>query len=188
MVSRKYTSDYRLENVTDKKGRLVTVPVYRGDVFSFERPEDEMKKIKKVFAVSMVLQVVLFLIPLFLNSQSARTIYVSLPYLAMAFPLLGEVDAVFTFLFLKKDVKRSEKDKVTEKLVSWVFLVLLFGIFSTLGHIVHWMLDGETVADAIHLVITIVIVALGYSLFSRRKLLSMKRTGSTKMPESYYEN
>ncbi|MBQ0071947.1 MAG: hypothetical protein KBS81_08895 [Spirochaetales bacterium] len=188
MVSRKYASDYRLENVTDKKGRLVTVPVYRGDTFSFERPEDEMKRIKSTFVAFLVLQIVLFFIPLFLNSQSARTIYVSLPYLAMAFPLLGEADAVSTFWTLKKDVRRSEKDKVTEKLVSWVFLTMLFGSFSTLGHIVHWVLDGETVTDAIHLVVTILIVALGYSLFSKRKLLSMRKTGSTKMPESYYEN
>lgn len=38
MVSRKYAGDYRLENVKDKNGKLVTKAVYRGEIFGFVRP------------------------------------------------------------------------------------------------------------------------------------------------------
>ena len=49
MVSRKYASDYRLENIEGKNGKIVTKPVYRGDLFGFLKPTEEIKRLKTIF-------------------------------------------------------------------------------------------------------------------------------------------
>ena len=41
MVSRRYVGDYRLENVKDKNGKLVTKPVYKGKYYVFEKSAEE---------------------------------------------------------------------------------------------------------------------------------------------------
>ena len=46
VVSRKYVGDYRLENVPDRRGKLKTVPVYRGLLFRFKAEESKVKAAK----------------------------------------------------------------------------------------------------------------------------------------------
>lgn len=182
MVSRKYASDYRLENVKDKKGKIVTKPVYRGELYSFSKSKKEIKKLKKIFIISLILEWFIFLLSLFLNTRVGRAMYVVLPFLGVAFPLLGETDTIWAFLSSKGPMIRSEKDKITEKMVSWIFTAFLLFIFSFVGHIIFWIRNGETITDAIFLVLTVLEIALSWNLFSKRKDLEMVKTGTTKLP------
>ena len=83
----------------------------------------------------------------------------------------------------KSEYIRSEKDKITEKLISYVFVSFFFSLCSLLGHIVSWIMSGESILDAILLVLTLLLVALSYSLFAKRKDLAMKVVGVAKLPE-----
>jgi hypothetical protein len=47
VVSRKYVGDYRLENVPDRRGKLKTVPVYRGPLFRFKAQEKRLAVAKR---------------------------------------------------------------------------------------------------------------------------------------------
>ncbi|MGN1163865.1 MAG: hypothetical protein ACI4S4_03560, partial [Candidatus Ornithospirochaeta sp.] len=114
MVSGKYASDYRLENVEGRNGKIVTKPVYRGDLFSFSRTNEEVRRTKVIFAVSTVAEWIFFFVSILLNTRAGRAMYVSLPFLAVAFPLLGQSDAVWTLVSSKESVIRSVKDKITE--------------------------------------------------------------------------
>ena len=183
MVSRKYASDYRLENIETKGGKIVTKPVYRGDLFGFSKPEAEVKRLKVIFIVSTIIEWILFFTSLLLNTRSGRVMYVSLPFLALAFPLLGQSDAVWTFVSSRDGVTRMVKDKITEKLVSWVFMVLFFSLCSIIGHIIFWVRNGESLVDAVHLVLTILVSASSWNLFIKRKDLAMKKAGTTVLPE-----
>ena len=183
MVSRKYASDYRLENVEDKKGRIITKSIYRGDLYGFSKPEKEIGKLKKVYAVSTLMEWVLYFASLLMNTESGRTMYVSLPFLVIAFPLLGQSDAVWTFISSRKDVIRSVKDKITEKMISWVFMVFFFSLSSFVGHIIFWIRNGEGVKDAIFLVLTLLVLGLSWNLFLQRRGLSMEKSGTTVLPE-----
>lgn len=183
MVSRKYASDYRLENIKTKSGKIVTKPVYRGDLFGFSKPKAEVKKLKYIFLISTIIEWLLFLASLLINTRSGRAMYVSLPFLALAFPLLGQSDAVWTFVSAKDGVTRMVKDKITEKLISWIFMVLFFSVCSAIGHIVFWVRNGESVIDVVFLILTILIIASSWNLFIKRKDLEMKKTGTTVLPE-----
>lgn len=183
VVSGKYASDYRLENIEGKNGKIVTKPVYRGDLFSFSKTEDEVKKVKVIFAVSTLVEWILFFVSIILNTRAGRAMYVSLPFLALAFPLLGQSDGVWTLLTAKDKVIRSVKDKITEKMVTWIFLVFFFSICSFIGHLVFWVRNGEGVMDVVFLILTLLILAASWNLFLKRKDLEMKKTGTTVLPE-----
>lgn len=184
MVSKKYVSDFRLENVEDRKGRVVTKPVYRGDYYGFGEDKEKIAELKKQFALLTSLQVVLYLLALVLNMPSGRIAYVSLPFLAVAFPLLGQADAVYAFCRSGEKMTRMERDKISENLVSWMFVVLCLAVSSAVGHVVYWVQYGETVKDAIFLVITILVLAFSYTLFSKRAQLKMVKVGTAKVEES----
>ena len=183
LVSRKYASDYRLENVEGKNGKIVTKPVYRGDLFGFSKSKEEVKRLKVILIVTTIIEWCFYFSSVLINTRAGRTMYVSLPFLAVAFPLLGQSDAVWTFASTKGDATRMVKDKITEKLISWIFMVLFFSFCSIIGHIVFWIRNGETVIDAVFLVLTVLLVFLSWNLFKKRKDLEMKKTGTTVLPE-----
>ena len=90
MVSRKYASDYRLENVEGKNGKIVTKPVYRGDLFGFSKSKEEVKRLKVIFIATTIIEWCLYFSSVLINTRAGRALYVSLPFLAVAFPLLGQ--------------------------------------------------------------------------------------------------
>ncbi len=187
MVSRKYAGDYRLENVRNKNGKLVTKAVYRGEIFGFERPEEEVRRTRRIFLVSTVCEWVFLIAFLFINSDKGRVMYVSLPMIAAAFPLLGQSDTVGLLYRKSGEYKREEKDRVTERLVSYLFISFFFALCSAVGHTVAWIRNGESTADAVHLVLTVLFVFTAWNLFSKREALRMKSTGTTVLPETENE-
>ncbi len=184
MISRKYVGDYRLENVENSKGRLVTRPVYRGDIFSFEKSGEEIVKTRRMFIRSTVLEWVILIFCLLINSSKGRMMYVSLPLIAVAFPLLYQSDAAALLMKRGGEYKREEKDKVTEKMVSAVFISFFLSLCSSVGHIAAWVMNGESTEDAILLSLTFAIVFISWSLFRKRGDLAMRKTGTTVLPET----
>ncbi len=187
MVSRKYAGDYRLENVKDKNGKLVTKAVYRGEIFGFERPEEEMRRSRRIFLVSTICEWVFLIAFLFINSDKGRVLYVSLPMIAAAFPLLGQSDTVGLLYRKSGEYKRQEKDRITERLVSYVFISFFLALCSAVGHVAAWIRKGESTADAVQLVLTVLFVFTSWNLFSKREGLKMKGTGTTVLPETEEE-
>ena len=94
MVSGKYAGDYRLENVKNRNGKTVTKAVYRGEIFGFEKAGDDLKRTRRIFLISTVCEWIFLIAFLLINSDKGRVMYVSLPLIAVAFPLLGQSDIV----------------------------------------------------------------------------------------------
>lgn len=186
MVSRRYVGDYRLENVADRKGRTVTRPVYRGDIFNFEKSDEEMIKTKRLLFRTTIMEWMAYIFALLNNSDKGRVMYVSLPLIAVAFPLLGQ-SSIIHLIRAGGEYKREEKDRITERLVSYSFISLFFALCSFACHVGAWIKSGESVEDAVVLSLTAALIALSYSVFSKRKDLSMKKTGSTVLPETEEE-
>ena len=174
MVSRKYRDDYRLENVKRKDGRVVTTVVYKGELFVFKKAGEELKKIKRIFILTTVIEWVVFFLSLFLNTDKGRVVYISLPLIAIAFPLLGQSDVLLLLLKDKKGYTRLEKDRITERLVSFIFISFFFSLCSLIGHIVHWIKYTESIEEAILLILTVLLTFLSFNLFLKRKDLEMK--------------
>ncbi len=178
MVSRKYVQDYRLENVENKKGKIATRAVYKGDLFDWEKSEEDVVSLKRMILRTTVLEWLVFILALVINCTKIRVMYVSLPLLAFAFPLLGQsrVVAIF-FKKVERGYKREEKDLITSRLVSYVFISLFFLLCSASAHIVAWIREGESVEDALLLSLTVALLFMALSIFKKRKDLEMKKIG-----------
>ncbi len=184
MVSRKYVGDYRLENVVTESGKTVTRPVYRGDIFNFVKSEADMLKLKGMIIRTTVIEWLVFLLALLINSDKGRVMYVSLPLIAVSFPLLGQSRSVLLLMKKKGDYRREEKDRISERLVSCVFMTLFFSFCSALGHAAAWLKYGESTEDAVLLSLTAAITAFSFSLFRKRGGLEMEKTGTAGLPET----
>lgn len=187
MVSRKYVNDYRLENVQTENGRIVTKPVYRGDLFDFEKSVEEVVKLKRLILRTTVIEWLVLILALLINSDKGRVMYVSLPLIAVAFPLLGQSRIITLFFKGGEGYKREEKDRISERLVTYFFITLFFSLCSALGHVVAWVMNGESTEDAVLLSLTVALVASSFSLFRKRGDLGMRKTGSAKLPETEEE-
>ncbi len=179
MVNKKYADDYRLENIETENGKIVTKPVYRGELFDFDKNDEEKLALKKTFLRTVVIGWVVYFLCLLVNCDKSRAAFVSLPLIAAAFPLLGETSSVALMLRGREGYKREEKDRISMKLVSYIFMTIFFSLASALSHVILWIKNGESTEDAVLLSLTVALLFSSFTLFRKRKDLEMKTVGST---------
>lgn len=190
MVSSKYASDYRLENVVNPKtGKLVTKAVYRGDWFKFLKPAELVKKRKVLFTLLTFAVTALFIAALLLTGVSERNedvkalnqLYVFLPFVGMVFPIYYLCGAAFRLWRATDKVTRSNKDKICNRFASCSVILMGLAGASLIGHIVSWALNGETGSDRILLAITIGVIVCAAVMFVFRGDLSMVKCGTARI-------
>ena len=190
MVSTKYTSDYRLENVVNPRtGKLVTKAVYRGDWFCFEKPAELVRKRKILYTVLVGLIAAAFVAALLLtgiternqNMKAIEQYYVIIPFMALIFPIFFMGAAAVRMWRATDKVTREHRDKIIERFtVTGISAAVLSGI-SLIGHIVSWAINGETATDLIFLGITGIIRAASILIFAYRRDLSMVQCGTARI-------
>jgi len=185
MVTRKYTSDYRLENSVDpKSGRLVTRPVYRGDWYGFLEPPETVARTRKTYLVCTGAAALAFLAALSLNAPATRVLYVLLPFALLLFPVYYAAAGCRRLVTAGERMTREHRDKIYDRLCSATLFLMIFSGASALGHAVMWALRGESVRDAIFLALTLVIFAAGLVMFRARRLLRLEKTGTAREDEA----
>lgn len=190
MVTSKYSSDYRLENVVDpRSGKLVTKAVYRGDWFRFSKPAELVKKRGILFTVLTCLIAALFVTALMLtgvkernyNVKALEQIYVLLPFVGMIFPIYYLAAATWRFWRAKEKVTRSHKDRIVGRYTAASAATAILAAMSLIGHIVSWALNGETATDLVLLAITAAVIAAAAVIFAKRNDLSMEKCGTARI-------
>ena len=180
MVSGKYAADYRLENeLNPRTGKLRTVPVYRGALFSFVRDEKTVAKMRLLYPLLTGLCVLVYFGLLMTNTRAGHTAYVMLPLAPLCFPLLYAMAGCWRLLTAKAQVTREHKDKLVNRLAATSACMMGFSGASVIGHIVYWCLYGEERGDLLLLVGAALIFACGLVMFLNRKNLEMTQTGTT---------
>lgn len=176
MVSRKYTGDYRLENITTASGKIKTVPVYRGDLFSFVADEAVIRRAKLLFPLSSLLIALLFIAVLLLNAPCGHIYYVMVPFAAMIFPVFFSLAAARRLLTAKDKVTREHRDKLVNRYISTSLFLMVFSGLSTIGHIVYCFSASPAVKDIVSLVCAAMICALSIGMFIYKKHLKMEKS------------
>ena len=180
MISGKYNADYRLENELDPRtGKLRTVPVYHGPLFSFVREGKTVANMRRLYPILTGAACLVYFALLTTNTAAGRTAYVLLPFAALCFPLLYAAMGCYRLITAKGQVTREHKDKIQNRLAGASACIMGFSGASIVGHIVYWCLNGETAGDLLLLVGALVIFGCGLSMFLLRKNLEMTQTGST---------
>ena len=78
-MTRKYTQDYRLDNIVTPSGKLKTVPVYTGLWYEFEADAETVRRAKVRYLVLTVGAVLSLLWLLVFTNHMDRGWYVSMP-------------------------------------------------------------------------------------------------------------
>ena len=175
MVSRKYTGDYRLENVTTPSGKTKTVPVYRGEWFTFVADEADIKRIRVLYPVFSAVIAALFILVLLLNAPSGHIYYVMAPFAAMIFPVFFALAAARRLLTYKEKVTREHRDKIVNRYISVSLFLMVFSALSTIGHIVYCIKYAPGIRDFVSLGCAAVICTLAVWMFVNRNRLRMQK-------------
>lgn len=190
MVSTKYTSDYRLENVVDPRtGKLVTKAVYRGDWFCFEKPAALVRQRKILFTILVGLLAAAFIGALLLTGINERNqdviaieqYYVIIPFVGLMFPIFFMGTAAVRMWRATDKVTREHRDKIGDRFAATGISAAILSGVSAIGHIVSWAINGETVTDMIFLGITLMILAASLAIFCLRRDLSMVQCGTARI-------
>ena len=201
LVTTKYASDYRLENVVDPRtGKLVTKAVYRGDWFRFSESAALIKRRRILFSVLYGLIVALFIGALLLTGiRERRTdvialeqFYVMVPFAAMVFPVFYMGTALIRLWRAKDKVTREHRDRILNRFAATGIITAVLAGGSLIGHIVSWVLNGEMARDIVLLVFTAAIIGAAVTIFVRRVDFRMEQCGTARIaypdenPEDVY--
>lgn len=190
MISSKYASDYRLENVADPKtGKLKTKAVYRGDWFRFEKPAELVKKRKILFTALTAVVIAAFAAALMLTGGAERNrdvkaleqIYVLLPFVGLLFPIYYLIGATVRMWSAREKVTRADKDRIEGRFTGAAVAAIVLAGVSLAGHIVSWALNGETKSDIVLLILTAAVIAAGVVMLVFRKDLAMEKCGTARI-------
>lgn len=168
MVSRKYTSDYRLEDTLDPKtGRMATRSVYQGQWFCFRADAAAVRRAARAYVALTALCAVLFLVPLLLDPPGMRAAYAAVPFVALAFPIFYLAAGCKRLLEAKERVTREHKDKIVERLRGASVSACALSGVSLVGLVVSWCLHGFAAIDLMCALAAALIVAVNLVMLLR---------------------
>lgn len=174
MVSKKYITDYSLNYVPDKKGKLRATAVYQGKYYTFEKDKQVVKK-AKVFLTTMLLSsTVLYVIPLLLEEVCTKKFYVLAPYALMVFPLFFAFCGLEKVITAKDQVTREHKDKAQPRLKGTTFLSMVLAFLSLVGQVVFAVKEKITFKNIVVFVCTLMCLICLFATFKRCKDVAMK--------------
>ena len=166
MATRKYVSDYRLEQHVTPDGKVESVSVYQGACFTFVQPAERIRWLRKFLLSSCLLTLALLLPMLLDNTRLGRTIYVVLPAVSTLVPLylllagarrLGASEVPFT---------REHRDKTDNRIRGASVALTVCLAISCLGSVIHFVIKGVA-ANEIFCVVCL-FLALAVSIYMLR--------------------
>jgi len=137
MASKKYLKEYDLVESEDEKGRLKKIVVYRGDYFTLNLDESQIRGMKWNFILIFFVLLGLHVGGGFVSNLSMYKIYVALPYTAAFFPLLYLATGVFRLPSQKRPYRREEIGLSYDRIISTSRLYLIFMAIGLLGGIIY---------------------------------------------------
>lgn len=162
MVSRKYTTDYRIDDFVDPKtGKVATRTEYIGTYYRFRAPEGHVAKARRYYGLLCAVTAVLFAVPMFLDASVLRAFYAALPFAALTIPMAYLV-AGLQRLYAAKDQKvtREHRDKTAPRLRGCGISICALAGASLIGMIVSACLHGAGGADWVSMACAAAMIAL----------------------------
>lgn len=173
VVSRKYVGDYRLENVPDRRGKLKTVPVYRGPLFRFKAEESKVKAAKRRCLLLTFLETAALLITMILHSEMLSRIYVVMPLVLCILPTVLLWMGLYNLFTAGETVPRDRCDRIHNRFAGWSVVLLVLSAFSMIGQITAYI-GSSTAEDLPVTICTVVIMFCAAFLFGGKKDLLME--------------
>ena len=173
MVSKKYVGDYRLENVPDRKGKLKTVPVYRGPLFRFTTEEAALKKAKKRFLLLTILLTAAVLATMLLHADILSRIFVVMPLALSILPTVLLWSGIYHLFTAVDPVPRDKSDRIHNRFAAWSVVLLALAALSLIGQIAAYF-SGAGSGNIPITVCTVVIIVCACLVFGGKQAIAME--------------
>ena len=166
LFTRRYVGDYRLENVRDSRGKLRTVPVYRGTRYRFaeDMPQNRRFRLLPPALIASVAEIILLAV----NSDLMRTWYASAPIVFGLIPLILLWTVVVRIFTVKREFRREDRDLFENR---FPVSTLLFGILNAVAAISGVIASLRIPKELARCVCPAVCAVCGFWLFGQRKRL-----------------
>lgn len=163
LFTRRYVGDYRLENVRDSRGKLRTVPVYRGTRFRFEEANRRARLLAPAVIASAAEAPLLAV-----NSDLMRTWFVSAPIVLGLIPLILLWTVVVRLFTVKREFRREDRDLFENR---FPVSTLLFGVLNAAAAITGSIASLRIPKELLLCACPVICAACGFDLFAQRKRL-----------------
>ena len=182
MVSRRYVGDYRLENVKDKNGKLVTKPVYKGKYYVFEKSAEEVRRGVRTLAACAAVAILTLLTGLLFvgNKGFTAQFYTLIPMVICTLPLAYLCVAVYYLLTSKPPVTRERKEKMSDRVSKCALILLLMAGWNLSGTLLAFILKLSgvekrpfTTGDGVFIASSLLFFGAVLGAFMARKNISM---------------
>ena len=177
MVSRKYVGDYRLENVPDRRGKLKTVPVYRGPLFRFKAEDGVVKAAKRRLLLLTALATASLLVTMLLRSELLTRIYVVMPLVLCILPAVLLWMGVYNLFTAGTSVRRDQSDRIYNRFAGWSVVLAVLSAFSLAGQIAAYLTSFDAGGIPVT-VCTVVLLLCGALIFRGKNDLLMEEIPS----------
>ena len=173
MVSKKYVGDYRLENVPNRRGKLKTVPVYRGPLFRFKAEEKRLAAAKRRLLVLTVIASAALLVTMLLRAEILSRIYVVMPLILSILPTVLLWMGLYNLFTAGESVPRDKCDRIHNRFAGWSIVLLALAALSLIGQITAYI--GSASAGGIPVTIcTLAIMVCAIFIFRGKADLLME--------------
>ena len=179
MISRKYLSDYRLEHIEGKKGRMKPKAVYIGDYFEFSMEEPVFRRTRLSLLVSTAALVCAFVFGLFMNAASAHTMYVIGPDACVMLPLAFQIYSVFELFTVRPPMRRETAEGIKKRTVTSTLFCAIFASAALAGDAVFFTVLHDSLrmpGDILFAVSLIVQVVFSWLSFKARGAAFFRKT------------
>lgn len=174
MASKKYVSDYRLENQpSPQNGRVKTVPVYRGQRYVYDADRQSLRQSKIFFTAAVAISLAAFLLVLVMNAPCGHAMYVMMPFSALVFPLFFAAASCLRLWHKGEWFTREHRDKTGQRLNTCALAMAILSCMSLVGHIVYACVMGFAAKDFISLACAAAVLCAAAAMLSRRRELNM---------------
>lgn len=176
MASKKYIRDYDLVETEDEQGRVKKTAVYRGDYFTINLDESQIKQFKRD---SILLTLAILLIQVaggFVANPGMYKIFIALPYTAAFLPLLYLTMAVFRLPDEKRPFRKEEVGLSYERIKTSNLLYLIFTIVGWLGTLIYLLFlrgDQAAMLDLIYLALITFSAVLAWLIHRKAKIIEI---------------
>ncbi len=179
MISRKYLSDYRLEHIEGKNGRMKSKAVYIGDYFEFSMEQPLFRKTRLELLVSTAVLAGAFVFGLFMNAASAHTMYVIGPDACVMLPLAFQIYSVYELFTVRTPMRRETAEKIKKRTVTSTVFCAVFASVALAGDAVFFAVQRDSLrmpGDVLFAVSLIVQVVFSWLSFRARGAAFFRQT------------
>lgn len=175
MVTRKYVGDYRLEDVTDEKGRHRTVAVYEGEYYAFTDPQTD----GRMAGIGSLVCLAVWILGLFTDPLVFRTVYVMVPYAFCCIPLYFLCSGGMTAWIGHRPFLHAQADRINSRIPAGTLVLLLLGGIALIGTLIRALTggtEGMGIREYLFCVADILLLAVSGFIFRKRKAWRTEKT------------